>query len=995
MMANFDTTLSMSRKPVRPTGIGMVTALMVFMLVAPPLTAAQPRPAWKTSRIQGTPEPPPPYMIEEAFGGLWFNSPVAISQIPGTQRFVVGELCGRIYSFEKNAAAGRVDLVIDLWAHLPNRPPPPGAGDRIDLSENKLPPENLLDFVFHPDFRRNRQFFVSYIRSGPVPQVTVSRFRMSTDDPPVILRESEQVVINWPAEGHNGGCVRFGPDGYMYISTGDSAMPIPPDSKNVGQDISNLHSSVLRIDVDRTEGDKPYAIPKDNPFRKMAAARPEVWAYGLRNPWKMDFDQETGDLWLGDVGWETWEMVHRVVAGGNYGWPIMEGRQSLRPEVARGPTAIIPPVKDYPRTEANSITGGVVYRGGIHEDLVGRFVYGDYRTGTIWSLADDGAGEYEHRELARTPARIVAFTQDSDGEIYVLDHDFTGKIYKLVPTPVLKQVHPFPTRLSDTGLFASVKSLEPAPGVVPYEINAEPWLDGAVAQRLVALPRDSRIQVADSGGWIFPEGAVLVRTLFVSAEDAHKPYRLETQLLHLENNTWRPYSYQWNEAQDDAELIGPAGSHQPVTIGHGDLPSGQRSWLVSGRSQCIMCHRVEAGSVLGFVPSQLNRQVKTTGSETNQMALFRELGVFDGDPMASVKGVIALTDPLDSRQGLDDRARSYLDVNCGICHNPGGEAITFFYLQRHLSLENSKALNDPAVTAFDIRDSKVVSPGDPHGSVLIYRMATLAYGRMPYVGSRVVDAKGLQLLRDWITFLDPGRPGLGADTTRAMKTLTDDNVSADLRQQAARQLLVTTRGGLALSDLMHRGSLPPSLHGQIVQLSQQSSNAHVRGLFEPFIPESRRRKRLGPNPDSQQILSLKGDVGRGRLIYTSDSSRCRACHIPDQRGQMLGPDLKQIGKKYVKADLLGQILDPSAKIEPEYQPYLLATRSGDLYSGLIVEKTAAEVTLRNASNELIRVEADEIELLQKQQKSTMPDQLFSDMTAQEAADLLAYLSSLK
>src|SRR5436309_900374 len=180
---------------------------------------------------------------------------------------------------------------------------------------------------------------------------TTSRLT-GTPEPPRCDPKSEKILITWLAGGHNGCDMHFGPDGFLYISTGDGADPNPPDRLDTGQDLSDLLSSILRIDVDREDPGKPYAVPPDNPFVNMAGARPEIWSYGFRNPWRMSFDRATGDLWVGDVGWELWEMVYRVTKGGNFGWSVMEGRQQVRPEAKRGPTPILPPALDFPHTEA-------------------------------------------------------------------------------------------------------------------------------------------------------------------------------------------------------------------------------------------------------------------------------------------------------------------------------------------------------------------------------------------------------------------------------------------------------------------------------------------------------------------------------------------------------------------------------------------------------------------------------------------------------------------
>ena len=197
-------------------------------------------------------------------------------------------------------------------------------------------------------------------RGGQYPEGTrVSRFRVTETDPPRCDPASETIIISWLQGGHNGGCLKFGLDGCLYISSGDGGVAFPPDGLSSGQDMTTLLAKVLRIDVRRQENGRLYAIPADNPFVKLAGARGETWSYGMRNPWKMSFDRKTGDLWVGDVGWELWELVYRVQRGDNYGWSIVEGSQPVHPDRPRGPTPIVPPTMEIPHTEGASITGGL------------------------------------------------------------------------------------------------------------------------------------------------------------------------------------------------------------------------------------------------------------------------------------------------------------------------------------------------------------------------------------------------------------------------------------------------------------------------------------------------------------------------------------------------------------------------------------------------------------------------------------------------------------
>ena len=442
------------------------------------------RTPWTASRVVGTPDPPPPFKVVRAFPNLKFDHPLLIVRYPGGKRLVVGEQSGVLYSFADDPNA-QAELFLDLPRQL----------QTIQRLAGAKEVEAVYGLAFHPDFERNRQCFVCYTLRGSNPRepnlpdgTRVSRFRVTRTDPPRVDPSSEEVVLSFLQGGHNGGDLHFGPDGRLYISSGDSANPNPPDPFNTGQDISDLLSSILRIDVDQKDEGKTYAVPKDNPFVSTKGARPEVWAYGFRNPWRMSFDRQTGDLLVGDVGWELWELVHRVEKGGNYGWSAREGPQPIKPEQV-APTPIDPPLIEFPHTIACSVTGGLVYRGRKFPELRGAYVFGDWETRRLWAARFEGDRITAMPEIARPSVRIVAFCDNQDGEIYFLDHE-GGTIHTIERNDGGPERH-FPTRLSQTGLFADVKDQTPMAGVLPFVVNSRQWQDGATAEHWVAFPGES------------------------------------------------------------------------------------------------------------------------------------------------------------------------------------------------------------------------------------------------------------------------------------------------------------------------------------------------------------------------------------------------------------------------------------------------------------------------------------------------------------------------
>jgi glucose/arabinose dehydrogenase len=278
--------------------------------------------------------------------------------------------------------------------------------------------------AFHPDYAKNHQVFISYTRSGSPLISYVSRFT-SVDNGKTLDESSEQVVINvnQPYGNHNGGNIAFGPDNYLYIGFGDGGSGGDPQGN--GQNKNTLLGAMLRVNVD---GAPPYEIPADNPFVKNSNARPEIYAYGLRNPWRWSFDKKTGQLWLGDVGQNAWEEVDIIESGGNYGWNAKEGFHSYNASTKLdGPG--LAPVVEYSHDKGCSITGGYVYRGNLISELSGTYLYADFCQGTIWGLSQSKAGDYQTHILLESRLMIASFAQSNAGELYVLHYG--GEIYKI------------------------------------------------------------------------------------------------------------------------------------------------------------------------------------------------------------------------------------------------------------------------------------------------------------------------------------------------------------------------------------------------------------------------------------------------------------------------------------------------------------------------------------------------------------------------------------
>ncbi len=353
----------------------------------------------------------PALKLENAFPDLSFERPVCIVAPPdGSKRLFVVEQDGRVSWFRPDPAPKKAEPFLDI-------------AKKVFRGHNE---EGLLSLAFHPKFKENGYVFVWYSTSKPHGHV-LSRFKVGkpATGPADPASETVFLAIEKPFGNHNGSTLAFGPDGFLYFSVGDGGAGGDPQ-KN-GQTLGSWLAKIHRIDVDHADGKKPYSIPKDNPFVKEAGARPETWAYGLRNVWRMSFDRKTGDLWAGDVGQDKFEEVDLIVKGGNYGWRIREGFHGFSGETTTAAT--IDPVIEYGRKDGSSITGGFVYRGKAIPALAGAYVYADYVSGTAWALRHDGKQVTAWKEVLRQPKNIATFGEDWDGELYVACFD--GQVYRL------------------------------------------------------------------------------------------------------------------------------------------------------------------------------------------------------------------------------------------------------------------------------------------------------------------------------------------------------------------------------------------------------------------------------------------------------------------------------------------------------------------------------------------------------------------------------------
>ncbi len=294
--------------------------------------------------------------------------------------------------------------------------------------------KGLLSIAFHPRYRDNGWFFVDYTaRDADGLHTRVSRFRRATTERADPKSETVLLHIGQPYSNHNCGQLGFGPDGYLYIGMGDGGAANDPQGH--AQNPGSLLGKLLRIDVDRADDARPYGVPPDNPFVKKPGYRPEIWALGLRNPWRFSFDARSGALWLADVGQDRVEEIDMIRKGGNYGWNVMEGdicTPAVNPRC--DPSGFEAPIFTYRHPQGFSVTGGFVYRGSAIPGLCGAYLYADYVSKRLWALRARDGRVVKQGELLRLPHAVSSFGQDENLELYLADHR-TGKILKIVPKP--------------------------------------------------------------------------------------------------------------------------------------------------------------------------------------------------------------------------------------------------------------------------------------------------------------------------------------------------------------------------------------------------------------------------------------------------------------------------------------------------------------------------------------------------------------------------------
>ncbi|MBE2248302.1 MAG: PQQ-dependent sugar dehydrogenase [Myxococcus sp.] len=691
--------------------------------------------------------PPSAVQVVRAFTGISFAAPIALAQgasDPG--RIYILEKAGRVRAFPNVASVTTAQVTTPL--------------DFSTLVNNSFNEGGALGLALHPQWATRKELFVSYTRTGrgggnPLISV-ISRFRSSDNGATFPLSGEERLLeLDQPFDNHNGGGIAFGPDGFLYIGFGDGGSGNDPN--NAGQQLNTLHGKMLRIDVDVpfvSDGGARYGIPSTNPYAATGApcnqttssrtidAGPvvrcaEIYAYGLRNPWRWSFDRDTGDLWVGDVGQSTWEEIDLVTLGGNYGWRTCEGFHRTGSTSTRCATAgLIDPVAALNRSQSVSVTGGYVYRGSAVPSLFGQFVFADTYNSSVYVVSDhptlgrDGGVE----RIATAVGGLGSFGQTLDGEVFMLSLN-NGQLFRFQAASTDAGV-PFPATLSQTGCFTPTLPTQPVPALIPYTVNAALWSDGAAKERFFAIPDGARITVQADGDFELPNGSVTVKTFSLNGQ------KIETRLfVRHSDGQWAGYTYEWRTDQSDADLL-PGSKTKTV---------GTQTWTYPSRGECLTCHTAVAGRTLGLELAQLNGALAyPRGVTANQVESLAAVGYFAGALPGPVASLPRLPDPFGAMGTVEERARAYLHANCSGCHRNGqGQGPADFryglsFLQTNLC--NRAPSNGNAGVA----GALIFTPMNPSQSLLSIRTKALDTFRMPPLGSAIVDAQGTALIDAWI-----------------------------------------------------------------------------------------------------------------------------------------------------------------------------------------------------------------------------------------------------
>jgi len=695
-----------------------------------------------------------PYVVRRAFPGIELHQIMRMREHPRKKgAYFLAETTGRIFLVERAGSRWSITKVVDLTS--------------ADL-------KFLYSFEIHPDFPEDPRVFVAY-HAAPSEQAIAFRVTsMTLRSGETVDHRDEQLLIEQQVDSveHLGADLALDDQGCLLIACGDHERSLNDSrSQQLNQ---GFHSGILRIDVDQRGGDfsfppvrKPirgwtsgYFIPCDNPFVGQPDILEEFWTLGLRNPFRMQFDPVTRKLWIGDVGQDRLEQVEVAQAGTNHQWSYREGSLPFEQSYLQGhppkklwgiPTS---PIHEYPHEDLNScVIGGVIYRGSKFPELRGRYLYGDNRSGRIWSI--DPQQPRERQLLLQLPfgksaSTLVSISTDRAGEIYFTNFASTPAVYQLGRSTSMQ----FPRLLSETGCFSNLSTQTPADSLIPYDVIVPLWSDGMEKRRFICLPSGTQIENR-SASWKFPPGTLFVKHFAQGADYPRPGHPVETRILVVRHDfSTAGATYVWNEAGTEAVL----------QVDRIDLPfiagGTALNYHIPDVHDCKVCHHRDH-PVLGFRIEQLHQDVPIQGRLQSQLAHFSQQQLFEIPFQADELSRSSRLSALDELTApLERRALSYLHANCSFCHHHNGLEHVRMDLDLFSTHVEHQVVQRPAQLHYhriDGRHSRfLIAPGNLAESAIYQRLKTEDQRfAMPYLGRSRPDSEALQVLADWILSLGP------------------------------------------------------------------------------------------------------------------------------------------------------------------------------------------------------------------------------------------------
>lgn len=755
-----------------------------------------------------------------AFPNLTFFYPIAFKMVPNQNKIILGQLNGVIYWFDNDETTATKNTLLDLSSEVGLVSDGGFLGLTIHPDfDAAVNPQNYF-YVYYATKNAQGQDlpgFGQYTGQGcsysdneyQGNYLILERFEV---DPALMtfVANSRTILLKNRMYGttHYGGGMDFGDDGFLYLTTGDMA------SWKRSQDIiNNLAGGVLRLDVDKdpTKSHPPlrtkpndagypgeitgveYWIPNSNPFSdttpgstsniygqpNLTTPNPndvyapgdffeEYYSIGLRNPFRMTKDSQTGTFYIGDVGLNNREEINVLGANSNFGWPLYEGDIT-------GPGCYSDlfngmdhqgPLVDFGHDIVNSITGGYVYRGTGIPELYGKYICADYGGGDEIFSVDVGSGDYEQIGTF-LPEDIISFGEDDEGELFILRLGFATNIYKLIDDDF--DYGPPPQTLSQTGIFSDLATLDVIDGYVPYELYESFWSDGALKKRWIAVPNNDgvhngpseQIKYSEYSDWEFPPGTVIVKhfDLQIDDNDPSITKKIETRISVVDEVGELYFlTYNWNEDETEA-FLQASSLDEPVEITTNGGGTRTQTWHFPSNSDCINCHNHANNGVLGLKSRYLNTHYtyNETGITANQLVTLSHIGVIDESIVdGDTPNIFTNKSLQDSNATLDEKARSYMDLNCAYCHRRDNSIRTNFDLRSFNNLEATELLTSGILTPLGIDpDEEIVYPGDASKSILHHRMNSVDVAvMMPPISKTIIDQPAVDLIEQWINQLD-------------------------------------------------------------------------------------------------------------------------------------------------------------------------------------------------------------------------------------------------